>query len=162
MELPSPVPCPARVRVLVADDHALFGSGLRAVLEPEGDLEVIAEAASAAEAIALAESHQPDIVLFGLSIRGADGLAALGAIRAAAPPARIIVLADDVGRRQTIEGVRAGARGIVSKEIATGLLHRSLRRVMSGEVWLSREDVTELVNELARLQGIAHPRPVAY
>src|SRR3990172_10023903 len=80
------------VRVLLADDHAVLRSGLRLLLSTQDDFEVVGEAGSGIEALELAASQQPDLILLDLSMPGLGGLEALPSLRRRAPRARILIL----------------------------------------------------------------------
>src|SRR3954451_11949681 len=96
------------IRVLIADDHSVLREGLRMVIELQPDLEVAGEAADGAEALTLARTLQPDVVLLDLMMPNLDGLAALPRLREAAPRARVVVLTSSEEEDRMVAAMRAG------------------------------------------------------
>jgi two-component system nitrate/nitrite response regulator NarL len=145
------------VRIVIADDHPIFRDGLRKLLEQEPDLEVVGEAADGAEAVKLARELKPDILLLDFAMPRHPGLEALRALEAEQEGPRTIVLTASIEKRQIIEALQLGARGVVLKESATQLLLKSIRAVMSGEMWIGRENVHDLVQFLRNAEGAPAP-----
>ncbi len=139
------------VRILIADDHALFREGLRRLLEAEPDFQVVGEAADGLEAVTLAQRLQPDVVLLDLAMPRRPGLEALRELGATASPVRIILLTAAIDKAQIIEALQLGARGVVLKESASQLLLKSIRAVMAGQYWVGRDGVADLVQCLRQL-----------
>ena len=125
-------PTPA-IRVLIADDHASFRSGLRALLETADDLEVVGEAATGGEAVAATGRLQPDVVLMDVTMPDGDGIEATRRIVDATPHIAVIVLTMDGGDASVLGAVRAGARGYVLKGAQRAELLRAIRAVAAGE-----------------------------
>ena len=96
-------------RVLIADDHALVRSGLRMLLESDGEYEVVAEAGNAEEAVRLARLEKPDVVLLDVVMPGRSGLDALADVREAAPEAKVLVLSMQDDPRYVHEAFANGA-----------------------------------------------------
>jgi DNA-binding NarL/FixJ family response regulator len=138
-----------RVKLLLADDHQMLRAGLRKLLETQADFSVVGEAGDGAEAVALVRTLQPDVLLLDLAMPKMPGLEALREL-ATPPTCRIILLAAAIERAQVIEALQLGARGVVLKHSAIALLFKSIRRVMSGEYWVGRESVADLVSHLRR------------
>jgi DNA-binding NarL/FixJ family response regulator len=107
-----------RVRILLADDHALFRAGLRALLESEPRWDVVGEAADGNEAVARARELKPDIVIMDLSMPGANGLEATRAIRALGLECRVLVLTVHAEEEYLVPVVEAGASGYLTKTSA--------------------------------------------
>lgn len=148
------------VRIVIADDHPIFRDGLRKLLEEEPDLEVVGEATDGAEAVRLARELKPDILLLDFAMPRHPGLEALRALEAEHEGPRTIVLTASIEKRQIIEALQLGARGVVLKESATQLLLKSIRAVMTGEMWIGRENVHDLVQFLRSTEGApASPTP---
>jgi two-component system, NarL family, nitrate/nitrite response regulator NarL len=141
------------VRILIADDHPIFRDGLRRLLEAESDLKVIGEACDGAEAVKLARQLKPDILLLDLAMPRQPGLEALREMSSGSPssPVRVILLTAAAEKKQIVEALQLGARGVVLKDSATQLLLKSIHTVMAGEYWVGRESVSNLVQYLRTL-----------
>jgi len=139
-----------RIRVFVVDDHAVFREALRSLLEAEPDFHVIGEAADGIGALAPVMTLCPNVVLMDFAMPRGGGVDGIGRLCLAAPRSRVIVLTADISRTQIVEVLRAGARGVVQKDTATELLYRSIRGVHDGDIWISRETVSDLVGELTK------------
>jgi two-component system nitrate/nitrite response regulator NarL len=141
------------VRILIADDHPIFRDGLRRLLEAETDLKVIGEACDGAEAVKLARQLKPDILLLDLAMPRQPGLEALREMSSGSPssPVRVILLTAAAEKKQIVEALQLGARGVVLKDSATQLLLKSIHTVMAGEYWVGRESVSNLVQYLRNL-----------
>jgi len=138
------------IRIVIADDHPIFRDGLRRLLEAEPDLKVIGEACDGAEAVKLAHQLKPDILLLDLAMPRHPGLEALRDMSAGqqANPVRVILLTAAAEKSQIVEALQLGARGVVLKDSATQLLLKSIHTVMTGEYWVGRESVSNLVQYL--------------
>src|SRR5579864_4581771 len=149
------------VRIVIADDHPIFRDGLRRLLEAEPDLKVMGEASDGAEAVKLARTLKPDILLLDLAMPKHPGLEALrdlstGAGTPGATPVRVILLTAAAEKSQIVEALQLGARGVVLKDSATQLLLKAIHTVMSGEYWVGRESVSNLVQYLRTLMQSSH------
>jgi len=123
----------AVTRVLIADDHASFRSGLGALLETAGDMTVVGEAGTGNEAVAKTIALQPDVVLMDLNMPGMDGLEATRRIVDAAPHVAVLVVTMYDDDDSVFDAVRAGARGYVLKGAQRAELLRAVRAVVAGE-----------------------------
>jgi DNA-binding NarL/FixJ family response regulator len=141
------------IRILLADDHPIFRDGLRRLLEAEPDLKVIGEACDGAEAVKMARQLKPDILLLDLAMPRMPGLEALREMSTgpANSSVRVILLTAAAEKKQIVEALQLGARGVVLKDSATQLLLKSIHTVMSGEYWVGRESVSNLVQYLRNL-----------
>lgn len=139
------------IRLIIADDHPIFRDGLRRLLELEPAFRVIGEAADGAEAIKLVRQLGPDVLLLDLAMPRVPGLETLAELAKSKTPVRTILLTAQIERAQIVEALQLGARGIVLKESATELLMESIRVVMSGQYWVGRESVSDLVATLRQL-----------
>ncbi len=141
------------VRIVIADDHPIFRDGLRRLLETESDLKVIGEACDGAEAVKLARTLKPDILLLDLAMPRHPGLEALRELSSGGASAgvRVILLTAAAEKAQIVEALQLGARGVVLKDSATQLLLKAIHSVMSGEYWVGRESVSNLVQYLRTL-----------
>jgi len=131
------------ISVLIVDDHPVVRQGLRALLEVQDDMTVAGEAGDGPTAISLAESLRPDIVLLDLKLPGMDGVAVLRPLRAAG--LRVLVLTSATEPSVAAAAVRAGAAGVVYKDIDPAALVRAIRAVHDGNVLLAPEAIGSLV-----------------
>ncbi len=136
------------IRIVIADDHALFRAGLRMLLETEADLRVLAEAADGVEALDAVRTHHPDVLLLDLVMPRQPGLDVLRSLADAGSSVRTIMLTAEIDNAQMIEALQLGAQGVVLKDSAPHLLFKGIRAVVSGEYWVGRERVTNLVQYL--------------
>jgi DNA-binding NarL/FixJ family response regulator len=137
------------IRILVVDDHPLLREGVRAVIDTQADLRVVAEADSGEQAIALFESYRPDVVLMDLQMPGMGGVAAIEALRAAYPNARIVVLTTYAGDAQAMRALRAGANGYLLKSSMRKELLDTIRSVHAGGKHLAAEVATGIALHLS-------------
>jgi len=121
------------VRVLVVDDHALVRSGLGAVLAATDDCEVVGEAATGEEGVALARELHPDVVVMDLSMPGAGGVAATAALRSAMPDVRVLVLTTFADDGRVRAALAAGATGYLLKDAAPDEVVRAVRAAARDE-----------------------------
>ena len=139
------------VRIVIADDHALFRDGLRMLLESEKGFEVVAEAADGEQAVKLAKRHKPDILLLDWTMPRLRGIDVLQELTGIAEPARIIVLTASIENKQILAALKLGARGVVLKESATEVLLQSIRAVLEEQYWIGREQIGDLVAALRNI-----------
>lgn len=125
------------LRILIADDHPLFRKGLRTLLEGEPDFEVVGEATTGDEAIALADSYQPDVILMDLQMPGKTGLEAARTISGVSPHIQILVVTLFRDDESIFAALRAGARGYVLKDASEEEMLRAIRAVAAGEAIFS-------------------------
>jgi DNA-binding NarL/FixJ family response regulator len=144
---------PGPIRILIADDHPIFRDGLRKLLEAEPGFKVVGEATDGAEAVRMVQEVKPDILLLDLAMPRMPGLEALRELMASSTFVRAILLTASIEKRQIVEALQLGARGVVLKESATELLLKSIRSVMAGQFWVGRESVVNLFKTLRELGG---------
>ena len=137
------------LRVMLVDDHEIVRQGLRALLEAEGDIEVVAEADNGPVAVSLASTHQPDVVVMDVRMPGGSGIEACRAIRDERPDAQVIMLTSFSDDDALFNSIMAGAAGFVLKQIRGRDLLDAIRTVASGKSLLD-PDVTKRVLERLR------------
>ncbi len=125
-----------KIRVLLADDHAVLRAGLRALLNAESDIIVIGEAGDGEEAIKLTLELKPDVLVLDLNMPSSGGLAALKKLRRMGSDARVLVLTMHAEERYLFQVLQEGGNGYVLKSSADTDLLEAIRAVRSGEVYL--------------------------
>jgi len=138
------------IRVLLADDHALFRRGVANLLAAEGGFDVVGEAVDGHQALEMARELMPDVVLMDISMPGMDGLEATRRIKAEIPYVRIVILTASDGERSLFEAVKSGAQGYILKKIEPQALYGTLRGVVRGEAPMSRVMAARLLEEFSR------------
>jgi len=124
---------PARIRVLLADDHILVRAGVAAVINQQDDMEVVAEASDGREVIELHQTLRPDVTVMDLRMPGLGGDEATAAIRKDDPSARVLVLTIHKGDEAVHRALHAGARGYLIKDVPPSELLAAIRAVHRGE-----------------------------
>jgi DNA-binding NarL/FixJ family response regulator len=130
--------------VLIAEDHALLRAGMRALLATEPDIEVIGEVDNGKDAVRMACSMNPNVVLMDLNMPGSHGLGAIAEIKRRAPEIKILVITMHKTDEYIQEALRSGASGYILKESGHDELRTAIRTVLAGKVYLS-PDVSERV-----------------
>ncbi len=148
-----------RVRVLIADDHALFRRGLIMVLESEPDIEVVAEAQDGAEVIAKTEEFVPDVVLMDVRMPKLNGIEAARTIREMVPSVKIVMLTVSDEEDDLFDAIKAGANGYLLKEISIEEVADAIRSVTTGQSLLSPSMASKLLNEFNALAKQADEKP---
>jgi DNA-binding NarL/FixJ family response regulator len=137
------------MRILIADDHALFRDSLRSLLEANG-LEVLGEARNGREAVELAHKLKPDVVLMDLSMPEMDGLAATRLISADQPEVKVVVLTASDEDAKLFEAIKSGAQGYLLKNLESEDFFTLLDGVNRGEPALTPALARKLLQEFAR------------
>jgi DNA-binding NarL/FixJ family response regulator len=140
----------AKIRILVADDHPMLREGLVAVLNTQPDFDVIGEAADGSEAVRLAESLEPDVILLDLEMPKVDGIAALERLRDAGSEARAIVFTAYDTDERILGALRAGARGYLLKGASRAEIFGAIRTVHSGGSLLGPAVTNRLLERIER------------
>jgi len=136
------------IRVLLVDDHTLFRSGVRALLQRHEGFEVVGEAADSLEGVRRARELTPDVVLLDLHMPGISGKDAVKLFLEEVPGIHVIMLTVSEAADDLVETLRAGASGYLLKNIETETLLDSIRRAVSGDSVVSTEMTTKLVKGL--------------
>jgi DNA-binding NarL/FixJ family response regulator len=140
------------IRVLAADDHPLVRAGLAAVVGAEPDMELVGEAATGHDAVALYRDRRPDVVLMDLRMPGMDGLAATRAILSEFPAARIVVLTTYDGDEDIHRALEAGARGYLLKDMLRTAVINTIRAVHRGQKVIPPEIAERLAEFVPRIR----------
>jgi DNA-binding NarL/FixJ family response regulator len=144
---------------MLVDDHALVRSAVRQALAAP-DIEVVAEAASAGEALALAPQVHPDVMLLDINLPGADGLSLLRELVPRLPQTKIVMLTVSEDRRDLLQAVRSGAAGYLTKDLGPAALQRAVRGIQTGDLAMSRGMAADAIRELAAaIRPGARPHP---
>ncbi len=139
------------IRVIVADDHAVFRRGLEMVLESEPDIDVVAEAGDGKEATELAVEHMPDLVLMDVRMPAHGGIEATKAIKDAVPHSKILMLTISDEEEDLYDAIKAGASGYLLKEISIEEVADAIRKVHAGQSLISPSMASKLLNEFAAM-----------
>ncbi len=127
----------AQTRILIVDDHPLMRKGLTQLFAMEADLQVVAEAASGAEALTQVAAHQPDLVILDLNMTGMSGIDTLKALRDAGCQARIVMHTVSDNQEDVTRALRAGADGYLLKDMEPESLIDAVREILDGQVAVS-------------------------
>lgn len=144
-----------RITILIADDHAEFREGLQALLETTDDMELVGEAATGQEAVALAAKLQPEVILMDINMPGLNGIEATRRILYRSPHIGILILTMFEDDDSVFAAVRAGARGYILKGALKPEIFRSIRAISHGEAIFGPAIARKLMNYFAA------PRPPA-
>ncbi len=130
---PAPGSVPARIRVMVADDHTLFREGLARLLMDDGRMEVVATASNGQEAVRVALEVLPDVIFMDLKMPRMEGVEATQQILTRLPDLRVLILTTFDADTYVLQAMRAGARGYVLKDATLDTIIRSAQTVMAGD-----------------------------
>ena len=142
-----------RMRILIADDHGILRSGLRNLLNPNSDLEVVGEASDGQQAVRMAEELQPDLILLDVSMPGMGGIEALPLLADKAPAAKILMLTVHEDESLLRKAMRLGASGYVIKRAVEAELIHAIRTVMQGDLYIHPAMARAL------LKGVVNNKP---
>jgi len=145
---------PAAIRVLIADDHALFRQGIRRLIDATGDIEVVGEAANGDDTIALVEDLAPDVVLLDVMMPGMSGIDAARVIKTASPRTRVVILTVHTNEEFLFDAIKAGAMGYLLKDASSEELLRAIRVVFQGEGLLAPTMAAKIFKEFARTASV--------
>jgi two-component system, NarL family, response regulator NreC len=126
-----------RIRILLADDHAVVRQGFKMILSSQSDMEIVGEAGNGREAVELAEELKPDIVVMDVAMPELNGIEATRRLASSVPHARVVALSMHKDNVYVREILRAGARGYLLKDSVAGDLVSAIRAVAQGEGYIS-------------------------
>ena len=135
------------IKLILADDHPVFISGLRAVFDAEDDMTVLSVATTGREAVQAASDHQPDVAVLDLNMPDGDGLWVCGQLRAAGLATRALILTMYDDEDYLVECMEVGAAGYVLKDSPAALLVSAIRDVNRGGSYLSPRMLSQLVDD---------------
>jgi two-component system nitrate/nitrite response regulator NarL len=138
------------IRILIVDDHAVVRAGLRMLIDQNPTMKVIGLAGDRSEALAIAASEQPNLIILDLLLGDEDGLTILPELREVAKNARVLVLTGLRGSESQRRAMLAGAMGVVLKDHAAEVLIKAINKVHQGEVWLDRLMMGSVLDEMTQ------------
>lgn len=138
------------MKILLADDHALFRSGVASLLARQEDFEVVGEASNGHEAVEKAEALMPDVILMDIYMPGCTGLHATRRIKETLPYAKVIILTVSEEDQTLFEAIKSGAHGYLLKKIEPNELFEMIRGVSRGDAPISRATASKILSEFAK------------
>lgn len=143
------------ITILIVDDHQLVRQGVRAFLDTQSDLSVVAEAASGKEAVQLASQHVPDVILMDLVMPGdVDGVEATRQVKSISPRTQVVILTSFHEDKHIFPAIRAGAISYVLKDISPADLAGVVRKAARGEAVLNPRVAARLIQEVQGKRGL--------
>ena len=142
-----------RTRLLLVDDHEVVRLGLRTLLEAEPDMEVVAEAGTADEALDKVARYRPDVVVMDVRLPGKSGLEACRLIRQQHPTTQVVILTSYLSEEFVSHALRAGAAGYVLKEVGGTELVNAIRSAREGHVAFDPHTASQMVARLRKLEA---------
>ncbi len=146
------------IRVLLVDDHSVVRAGLKAVLGPAKDIDVVGEASNGVEALAFADRLHPDVIVMDLTMAGGDGLTATIALLAKPSPPKVLILTMHEEEEYLLPVLRAGASGYLVKSAADRELVDAVRAVAHGDVYVQQSAARVLARGMTRKDPAAEER----
>ena len=143
-----------KIRILIADDHPIFRSGLRQIIETDGSMSVIAEADDGAAALSLIRLHRPDVVVLDINMPGLSGFEVVSAMRDEKLPGEVVLLTMHNEEAMLTKAVNLGVRGYVLKDSASSDIVNCLHAVGKGENYTSAQ-LTKFLFQRAAGQSTA-------
>lgn len=148
------------IRVLIAGDHALFREGLRLFLLQQEDMQVIGEAADGSQALRMAETLHPDILLLDVQMPNVGGLEILPNLRARSPRTNVLILSGVLEDTFIAEALQQGAMGYLLKTATHADLVKAIRTTHAGELWAQRKVLTQVLEHMRQQIGALQRRPL--
>lgn len=155
---PAPASGPS-LKVLLADTQAIYRVGIRKIFALEDDIRVVAHAESLGQTLVAASKFEPDVVLFEAAICP-NPSGAIAEVLKRAPNAKVIVIMGETEEDDTVEYLRRGVRGIISRSVAPELLVKCVRKVVEGETWLDNQGVNWVIDAYrSQAAQLTSPKP---
>ncbi|MCL4458365.1 MAG: response regulator transcription factor [Chloroflexi bacterium] len=148
---------PNKIKILLADDHAVLRAGIRALLEMQPDMQVVGEAGDGLQTLARARELQPDVVLMDIGMPRLDGLAATRQICETSPHTRVLILTQHENKEYILPALRVGASGYVLKRAEGDELLNAIRVVHAGGMFLDPSVAGIVVDDVRRGASPADP-----
>jgi DNA-binding NarL/FixJ family response regulator len=148
-----------KIRVIIAEDHAVVREGTRQLLENESDMEVVGAAATGAEAVALVERVHPDVAIMDISMPEMGGIEATERIKASRPSTAVLILTAYDDDQYVFALLAAGAAGYLLKDVPSTEVVRAIRAVHAGEPVLHPAIVRKVLARIASQQSVQEPAP---
>ena len=145
------------IRVLVADDHAVIRDGLRYLLQAQGDMTVVGEAADGRQAVRLAQQLSPDVVVMDIAMPELNGIEASQQIRDTCPSAQVVILSIHSATEHIFRALQAGAQGYLLKETAGVEVAEAVRAVHAGRRYLSNKIAETVIEDYINQRHAASP-----
>ncbi len=143
-------PAQTPIRILIVDDHAVVREGLRALIEAKPDMELVGESEDGVEAVLMARTLKPDVILLDLLMPRMDGIEAIGEIKQENPHARILILTSFAADDKVFPAIKAGAAGYLLKDSSSQALIQAIREVHQGKSSLHPTIARKLIREFSR------------
>ena len=139
-----------QIKVLIADDHALFREGLGILLAQQDDIQIVGEAADGLQALSMVEALKPDILLLDIRMPHMGGLDVLPKIRTKSPATKVLMLSGFFEDELITEALQSGAKGYVLKSVKHEELIKAIRATHAGELWAERKVLTQVLENLVQ------------
>ena len=138
------------IRILLADDHSIVRDGLRRIVEEDGAMEVVAEAADGKEAIQKVAATRPDVAVVDISMPGFDGLEVVSRLKDSHPNLPVLILTMHEEAQYVVRAIEAGAMGYLTKQSAPEQLVTAIRRIYEGHRYITDEATEALALRIAK------------
>jgi len=147
------------IRLLIADSFPVTRAGLRAILAPSPDIEIVAEAEDGSEAVDRALELDPDVVIMELRLPKMDALTVLRTLQTRAPRTKVLLFTGSDNKEEFIEAMKLGCSGILMKTSAPPLIIKSIQKVNAGEIWLDSNTTAAVIRQFANPAESGAPAP---
>lgn len=146
------------IRLMLVDDHEVVRQGLKAMVESSGEMEVVAQAGTVAEAVLRARSYTPDVIVMDVRLPDGTGVEACREIRSERPDSRVLMLTSFADDKALFDAIMAGAAGYLLKEVRGADLMDAIRRVAAGESLLDPAVTARVLERIREGSGASDPR----